>query len=126
MPDDGLSVREAMDRLMCSESTLRRRLKPEGDLETVPDSSPVRVTRASVDAAQAVMTRRMGLSPATPQDPCTNTQPTDGRIADLQREVERLTAELTLTKGVLADLTTAHSALLDTFRRLSAGAVPNN
>ena len=125
MSTDGWSVQEAAERLLCSDSTIRRRLRENGDLSAVDGPGPTRVTRSSVDAAQADMLRRMGVGNSCPQGSCTNSQGADRDSAALATEVERLEADLALARGALDDLTAAHSALLDTFRRLSAGATPN-
>lgn len=113
----GWSVREAATRLLCSEASIRRRAASDGDLEAVPGHKPLRITAESVDAVQGEMLRKMGVTMALTAEPALTTN--IERIAQLEAEVRTL-------QGALADLTASSAAMLDTYRRLSAGAVPNN
>lgn len=126
MASDGWTVREAAARLLCSESKVRRRLRPGGDLKALDAPGPLRVEAASLAAAQTDMLRRMGVSGLGEQVGCMNPQGADQAQTDLQRENERLTRDLVMARGALDDLTAAHATLLDTFRRLSQGATPNH
>lgn len=117
---EGWSVREAADRLVCSEATVRRRCEPGRDLSREAAPGPMRVTRASVEAAQADMLRRMGVAAPGPQEAGSQTE------IERSAELDRLRAQVRNLQGALADLTAAHSAVLDTYRRLSEGAVPND
>lgn len=103
-------------RLLCSEASIRRRIASEGDLQAVPGAKPLRVTAESVVHVQEEMLRRMGVPAASATPEATTTQ---GRVAELEAEVQTL-------RGALEDLTASNAAMLDTYRRLSAGAVPNN
>lgn len=115
MSSDGWSVRDAAARLLCSEASIRRRVASDGDLEAVSGAKPLLITHASVQAVQAEMLRQMGIA----RDGDQPRGPAEERI--LQLEAENATLQ-----GALADLTAAHSAMLDTYRRLSDGSVPNN
>jgi hypothetical protein len=117
MSADGWSVREAATRLLCSEASIRRRVASDGDLETVPGVKPLRITAESVAAVQGEMLRKMGVAAASTAVPALTTN--EERVAQLEAEVQTL-------QGALADLTASNAAMLDTYRRLSAGAVPNN
>ena len=108
-----LSVAEAARRTGHSESTIRRLIKA-GALEQVLGRSPARLTAASVEVERARVLQRLGAT-----EPSASTKPYDERLEVLQRRVLELS-------GALADLTSAHSALLDTFRRLSSDSVPND
>lgn len=112
MSSVGLSVQDAATRLLCSEASIRRRIAPGGDLQTVPGAKPVLITHESFTAVQGEMLRRMGLAEPT--------------MTSGGERVTQLEAEVTLLRGALADLTASNSAMLDTFRRLSEGSVPNN
>ena len=116
MGADGWSVREAATRLLCSEASIRRRIGSDGDLQAVPGAKPLRITAESVTAVQQKMLREMGVSAAAVS---TAPEVTAERIAHLEAELQTL-------QGALADLTAANAAMLDTYRRLSAGAVPNH
>jgi hypothetical protein len=120
--DDGWSVQDAASRLACSESTVRRRVDA-GTLTAVDAAVPLRITKESLATAQREMLHRMGL--AHPDDIRELADNPSG-VTTGPDEIERLQNELTLVQGALADLTAAHATLLDTFRRLSDGAVPNN
>lgn len=116
MGSEGWSVREAATRLLCSEASIRRRVGSDGDLQAVPGAKPLRITAESVTAVQQEMLREMGVSTAA-------VSPAN----DVSTErVTQLEAELQTLQGALADLTAANAAMLDTYRRLSAGAVPNH
>jgi hypothetical protein len=115
MSRDGWSVRDAAARLLCSEASIRRRAASDGDLQAVIGAKPLLITHASVQAVQAEMLRQMGITTGDQQQP----GPAEERIRQLEAEIAAL-------QGALADLTAANSAMLDTYRRLSAGAVPNN
>jgi hypothetical protein len=114
------SVREAAERLLCSEATIRRRVTSGDDLEREPGPGPLRITGKSLAAAQADMLRRMGVQDPDAQD-TNQEQARPGK----DEEMELLRAEVRRLQGALADLTAAHSAVLDTFRRLSSDAIPN-
>ena len=114
---EGWSVREAATRLLCSEASIRRRIASDGDLEAVPSAKPLRITEESVAAVQGDMLRKMGVA-VTP-----TLSSADATNAD---RVTQLVAEVRTLQGALADLTASNAAMLDTYRRLSAGAVPNN
>lgn len=116
MSGDGWSVRDAATRLLCSEATVRRRLAPGGDLVAIDGSKPLLITRASVLAVQTEMLRKMGV--ATP-DPMPAPSDTEARLRHLEAQNQAL-------QGALTDLTAANAAMLDTYRRISAGAIPNN
>ncbi len=110
-------MREAATQLLCSEASIRRRVASDGDLEAVPGAKPLRITAASVTAVQDQMLRKMGVAP--PSTVSSDVAAAEIRIAQLTTEVQTL-------QGALADLTASNAAMLDTFRRLSAGAIPNN
>ena len=116
---DGWSPHEAADRLLCAEATVRRRVT-SGDLKREEGPGPLRITRASVEAAQADMLRRMGVTGPAPQGGQRRTE------IGADAEVDRLRQQLRDLRGALADLTAAHAAVLDTYRRLSEGAIPND
>lgn len=116
MSAEGWSVSEAAARLLCSEASIRRRVASNGDLEAVRNAKPLRITAASVAAVQDEMLRKMGVIRASTEG---------GQVAEGER-VTQLVAELQVLRGALADLTASNSAMLDTYRRLSAGAVPND
>ena len=92
-----------------------------GDLEREPGPGPLHITGRSLAAAQADMLRRMGVQAADAQDAAQ--EPQTRSRAD---EIDQLRAEVRRLQGALADLTAAHSATLDTFRRLSGDAIPNH
>jgi hypothetical protein len=117
MSADSWSVREAATRLLCSEASIRRRIASEGDLQVVPGAKPLRVTAESVAAVQDEMLRKMGVGPTSAATPVAAAN--EERVAQLEADVQTL-------QGALADLTASNAAMLDTYRRLSAGAVPNN
>ena len=52
-------------------------------------------------------------------------EPTKPQAAQDQ-ELDRLSSEVVLLKGVVADLTAAHENMLNTYRRMSEGGIPNN
>jgi hypothetical protein len=110
----GVSVRDAAARLHCSEATIRRRVEAR-ELVALPGPGPLRISAASVTSAQEDMLRRMGVDP-----PVRRGEP-DAAALDLAAEVARLRSQVMGLKGALADLTAAHSAVLDTYRRLSEG-----
>jgi hypothetical protein len=116
MSTAGWSVRDAAARLLCSEASVRRRVVPDGDLVAVDGAKPLLITRASVEAVQTEMLRRMGVLPA---DPAPVPDQTETRLRQLEADNQAL-------QGALADLTAANAAMLDTYRRLSAGAIPND
>ncbi|GAA4372922.1 hypothetical protein GCM10023146_23870 [Nocardioides caricicola] len=115
MSSDGWSVRDAATRLLCSEASIRRRIGSDGDLVAVDGAKPLLITRASVEAVQAEMLRQMGVTQSS-------TEPTPDQTETRLRQLEAENQDL---QGALADLTAAHAAVLDTYRRLSAGAIPN-
>jgi hypothetical protein len=104
-------------RLLCSEASIRRRIASDGDLEAVPGAKPLRITAESVATVQDEMLRKMGVTAAWTRSSMVTTN--EERVAHLAAEVQTL-------QGALADLTASNAAMLDTYRRLSAGAVPNN
>jgi hypothetical protein len=112
MTERGYSVSEAARRTGHSDSTIRR-LVNKGILEQIPGSGPTRITTSSVDAERQRALERLGAV-----EPGAET-PSDARVEALEAKVVELS-------GALSDLTAAHSVLLDTFRRLSSGGVPNN
>jgi len=114
MSTEGYPVQQAAQRLDWSESTVIRAIK-SGTLQLVPGSRPRMVKKESVDAAVAAKLERMGIHVQAPVSGGEQAL----RISHLEEEVTRL-------RGALADLTAAHSATLDTFRRLSEGSIPNN
>jgi hypothetical protein len=114
MRTESWSVREAATRLLCSEASIRRRVSTHGDLEAVPGAKPLRITAESVAAVQDEMLREMGITTAS-----LGMRSSEEHVANLETEVRNL-------QGALADLTASNAAMLDTYRRLSAGAVPNN
>lgn len=116
MSTDGWSVQDAASRLLCSEASIRRRVASDGDLVAVDGAKPLLITHESVTEVQAEMLRRMGVAPA---EPPLASGPTDERLKQLEDEN-------TLLQGALADLAAANAAMLDTYRRLTAGAIPNN
>jgi len=115
----GWSVSEAASRLLLSESTVRRRIRDGDVLVAEAGPGPLRVTLASVTAMQSLMLQQMGL-PSTDQERALEPQP------DKDLEIDRLTAEILLLKGAIADLTAAHENVLNTYRRMSDGGIPNN
>jgi DNA-directed RNA polymerase specialized sigma24 family protein len=108
------SVGQAAQRLDCSEATIRRDVE-RGVLAAVSGSKPLLLTVASVDQAVETKLKRMGVELQPPPSAADQA----AHVAKLERDLEEL-------KGALADLTAAHSAVLDTYRRLSSGGVPNN
>lgn len=104
-------------RPLCSEASIRRRIASDGDLEAVPGAKPLRITAESVATVQDEMLRKMGVVAASMMS---------SAVSPDEDRVTQLTADVQLLQGALADLTAANAAMLDTFRRLSAGAVPNN
>jgi hypothetical protein len=110
--EDSYSVADAVRLTGHSESKVRR-LVDAGVLTLLPDHRPLRLTRQSVDAERAAILTRLD---AVERDAL---EPAGDRIEHLELRVIELS-------GALSDLTAAHSAVLDTFRRLSSDGVPNH
>lgn len=115
----GWSVGEAASRLLMSESTVRRRIRDGDVLVAAAGPGPLRVTPASLNAMQSTMLQQMGLT-RTDYERASEPHP------DKDLEIDRLTTEILLLKGAIADLTAAHENLLNTYRRMSDGGIPNN
>lgn len=111
---DSYSVTDAARRLDCSEATIRRQVETSA-LEAVAGSRPLRITYESVEVELQAKLDRMGVSHQPPASE-----------VDLRVQIAQLEGEVAFLRGALSDLTAAHSATLDTFRRISANSIPNN
>jgi transposase-like protein len=112
----GYTVGDAARRLDCSEATVRRQLEDDGPLEAIVGTRPLRVTRESVDREVQRKLNAMGVMP---------TGPTEGE-AVLQMRIVELEGEVARLKGALFDLSTAHESVMNTYRRMTDGVIPNN
>jgi excisionase family DNA binding protein len=110
----GYTVGDAARRLDCSEPTIRRLIE-RGALEQVDRARPLLVTAESVDREVMAKLQRMGVGAVR--------DPDSSRLQDRIRELE---AEVSRLKGGMDDLVAANAAMLDTYRRLSTGGIPNN